>query len=328
MIREPFGTLADGTTVHRWEWERAGTRVRVLTYGGIVQSLEVPDREGQLADIVLGLGTLAEYERHNAPYFGAIVGRYANRIAGGHFTLDGHGHTLARNHEGNSLHGGARGFDKRVWAAAEVPYGVTLRRTSPHGEEGFPGTVDVRVTYTLTESGALRIDYRATTDAPTVLSLTNHSYFNLAGAGTNSLRGHTLSLHADQLVPTAADGIPTGGPVPVDGSHLDLRTPREVATGHDHCFVLANGPTTTPRDAAELRHAPSGRILTVATTEPGLQLFTADGLNTLPHGPSAGVALETQHFPDSPNHPHFPTTTLRPGEHYTSTTVCTPSTST
>ncbi|MEU6554966.1 aldose epimerase family protein [Streptomyces sp. NPDC046915] len=317
-MSELFGTLSDGTEVHRWTLERAGTRVRVLTYGGIVQSVEVPDRAGRTADVVLGFEGLDGYLRHPEPYLGALVGRYANRIAGARFTLDGHTHALAPNNGPNCLHGGERGFDKRVWEAEPVGHGVRLTRVSPHGEEGFPGRLEISATYTLDASGALRIAYEAVTDAPTVVNLTNHSYFSLGG--DTAPGGHELRLAASRFTPVDADLIPTGESADVTGSRFDFRTARAVGSGYDHNFVLDKGVTDTPEEVAELHDPVSGRLLTIATTEPGLQLYTADHLGD-PFTAGAGIALETQHFPDSPHQPGFPSTELRPDEVYRSETV-------
>ncbi|WP_369197225.1 aldose epimerase family protein [Streptomyces djakartensis] len=318
-MNELFGTLPDTTEVHRWTLERADVRVRVLTYGGIVQSVEVPDRDGRAGDVVLGFGDLDGYLAHPEPCLGALVGRYANRIAGGRFVLDGRTYALEPNNGPNSLHGGARGFDKRVWdAEADGRHGVRLSRVSPHGEEGFPGRLDVSATYTLDGSGALRIAYEAVTDAPTVVNLTNHSYFNLAGSGHAG--GHELRLAASRYTPVDAELIPAGSPAEVTGTRFDFRAGRRTGTGYDHNFVLDKGVTDAPVEAAELYDPVSGRVLTVATTEPGLQLYTGDHLAG-PFAPGDGVALETQHFPDSPNRPEFPSTVLRPGEVFRSETV-------
>ncbi|MFE9448012.1 aldose epimerase family protein [Streptomyces sp. NPDC006739] len=317
-MSELFGTLSDGTEVHRWTLERAGTRVEILTYGGIVRSVEVPDRDGRTANVVLGFAGLDGYLAHPGPYLGALVGRYANRIAGARFPLDGVTYALAPNNAPNSLHGGERGFDKRVWDAEPVGHGVRLSRVSPHGEEGFPGRLEVSATYTLDGSGALRIAYEAVTDAPTVVNLTNHSYFDLGGSG-NAV-GQELRLAASRFTPVDADLIPTGVLEDVSGTRFDFRTARETGAGYDHNFVLDKGVTDAPEEVAELHDPASGRVLTVATTEPGLQLYTADHL-TGPFSPGDGIALETQHFPDSPNHPHFPSTELRPGGVFRSETV-------
>ncbi|MFD8233069.1 aldose epimerase family protein [Streptomyces sp. NPDC059696] len=317
-MNELFGTLSDGTPVHRWTLARAGVRVRVLTYGGIVQCVQVPDREGRAGDVVLGFPDLDGYLAHPEPYLGALVGRYANRIAGARFTLDGRTYALEPNNGPNSLHGGRRGFDQRVWEAEPVENGVRLTRISPHGEEGFPGRLEVSATYTLDESGALRIGYEAVTDAPTVVNLTNHSYFNLAGSGDAG--GHELRLAASRYTPVDAELIPAGGPEEVAGTRFDFREARKTRSGYDHNFVLDKGVTDTAVEVAELHDPASGRVLTVSTTEPGLQLYTADHLGE-PFAPGDGVALETQHFPDSPNRPDFPTTVLRPGEVFRSETV-------
>ncbi|MFC8081812.1 aldose epimerase family protein [Streptomyces sp. NPDC057340] len=317
-MSELFGTLSDGTPVHRWTLERAGVRVRVLSYGGIVQSAEVPDRDGNTADVVLGFADLDGYVTHPEPYFGALVGRYANRIAGGRFPLDGRTYALAPNEGPNVLHGGARGFDKRVWEMAAVADGVRLSRVSPHGEEGFPGRLEMSATYTLDGSGALRIVYEAVTDAPTVLNPTNHSYFNLSGSGHAG--GHELRLAASRITPVDAGLIPAGAPQDVSDTRFDFRRARKVGSGYDHNFVLDKGVTDTAEEVAELYDPASGRVLTVATTEPGLQLYTADHLGE-PFAPGDGIALETQHFPDSPNRPDFPSTVLRPGEVFRSETV-------
>ncbi|WP_328482152.1 galactose mutarotase [Streptomyces sp. NBC_00377] len=319
-MSEHFGTLSDGTAVHRWTLERAGTRVRVLSYGGIVQCVEVPDREGHTANVVLGFAGLEGYVTHPEPYLGALVGRYANRIAQARFPLDGLTYALAPNDAPNSLHGGERGFDKRVWDVEPVEHGLRLSRVSPHGEEGFPGRLEATATYTLDAAGALRLVYEAVTDAPTVVNLTNHSYFNLGGPGSGSAGGHELRLAASRYTPVDADRVPTGELAPVADSRFDFRAARKVGSGHDQNFVLDKGLTDNPVEVAELHDQASGRVLTVATTEPGLQLYTADHLGE-PFEPGEGVALETQHFPDSPNRPDFPSTVLRPGGRYRSETV-------
>ncbi|MEV5430926.1 aldose epimerase family protein [Streptomyces sp. NPDC052701] len=317
-MSELFGTLSDGTPVHRWTLERAGVRVRILSYGGIVQSVEVPDRDGRTADVVLGFADLDGYVAHPGPYLGALIGRYANRIAGGRFALDGRVYALARNDGPNSLHGGERGFDKRVWDVAPVGHGVRLTRVSPHGEEGFPGRLRVAVTYTLDGAGALRIGYEAQTDAPTVVNLTNHTYWNLAGS--RGAGGHELRVAASRYTPVDAHLIPAGPPRDVSGTRFDFRRARGAASGYDHNFVLDKGVTKAPEEVAELHDPVSGRVLTVATTEPGLQVYTGDQLGE-PFAPGDGIALETQHFPDSPNRPEFPSTVLRPGEVFRSQTV-------
>jgi aldose 1-epimerase len=346
VTAEPFGKLADGTPVERWTLTAGGTRVRVLTYGGIVQSVEVPDRAGRYANVALGLATVDEYVAHGNLYFGALIGRYANRIAGASFALDGRSYPLPANDGPNCLHGGARGFDKRVWAAAEAPAApgaaaLLLSRTSPDGEEGFPGTLQVRATYTVTAGGALRFDYEATTDAPTVVSLTNHTYVNLDGEGSGSVEAHHLRIAAGRYTVNAPTSAPTGEIADVAGTPFDFRTARPVGAelrsghpqlligrGYDQNFVLDKGVTAAPEPVAEVRSPASGRMLRVLTTEPGLQLYTANfvfpsftGLSGRAYRPGDGLALETQHFADSPNHPRFPSTVLRPDEHYRSATV-------
>jgi aldose 1-epimerase len=345
---EEIGSLPGGAVVHRWTLGNdRGTTVGVLTYGGIIQTLEVPDRDGVPANVVLGLGSLDHYATGNSPYLGALIGRFANRIAGGAFTLDGRAYRLPVNNPPNSLHGGTQGFDKRVWTASEAggggAAGVELAYTSPDGEMGYPGTVEVRARYTLTADDELRIDYQATSDAPTVLNLTNHSYFNLAGEATGSIEGHRLWLPASRYTPTDATNIPTGELVPVAGTPFDFTSPRAVGEriaaddeqlryglGYDHNYVLDRPPGAegTLVAAARVEDPGSGRVLEVATTEPGIQLYsgnqldgTVTGAGGVAYGPRAGLCLETQHFPDSPNQPGFPSTVLRPGEVYRSATV-------
>ncbi|MFE7166061.1 aldose epimerase family protein [Streptomyces sp. NPDC057616] len=320
-MNELFGTLSDGTPVHRWTLERAGIRVRILSYGGIVQSLEVPDRDGRAANVVLGFADLDGYLTHPEPYLGALIGRYANRIAGGRFPLDGAVYALAQNNGPNSLHGGDGGFDKRVWDVTPLEdgtHGLRLSRVSPHGEEGFPGRLEVSATYTLEEDGALALAYEAVTDAPTVVNLTNHSYFNLGGSGNAG--GHELRLAASRFTPVDENLIPSGGLADVAGTRFDFRQARKTGGGYDHNFALDGGGTETPREVAELHDPASGRVVTVETTEPGLQLYTADHLGE-PFAPGDGIALETQHYPDSPNRPDFPSTVLRPGEVFRSRTT-------
>jgi aldose 1-epimerase len=343
---EEVGVLADGTMVHRWTLAGDRMTVRVLTYGGIVQSIEVPDRDGRQANVALGFAGLDAYVAGNRPYFGAVIGRYANRIAGGRFTLDGRTHRLPVNDPPNSLHGGTEGFDRRVWAATAAggddAAGVELAYTSPDGEMGYPGTLAVRVRYTLGPGDELRIDYRATTDAPTVVNLTNHSYFNLAGEAAGSIAGHLLQLHADYFTPTDATSIPTGEVAPVAGTPFDFTSPHAIGEridaddeqlrfglGYDHNLVLRDPPAGGAlAPAARVQDPASGRVLEVATSEPGVQLYSGNHLDgTLvgpggaAYGPRAGFALETQQFPDSPNRPGFPSTVLQPGQRYRSATV-------
>lgn len=323
--------------------------VAILTYGGAIQSIRVPDRDGVMGNVVLGFEALEDYPA-KSPYFGAIVGRYANRIAKGTFQLGGKTYHLPINNEENSLHGGETGFDKRLWTARKGSSNdgesLTLGYTSPDGEEGYPGTLEVTVTYTLTESNALRVDYAATTDALTILNLSNHSYFNLAGEGSGSIFDHELQLNASTFTPVNAALVPTGEIAPVAGTPFDFTTAKPIgrdirdgssdqiliAQGYDHNFVLDrpegdNGPLVR---AARVVDPATGRVLEISTTEPGVQFYTANFLDASLAGSSGRVyrqgdafCLETQHFPDSPNHPEFPSTELAPGEEFRSTTVYT-----
>jgi len=346
VTRAPFGRLPDGRPVDVFTLTNGrGLEVRAISYGAIIVSLHAPDRSGRLDDVVLGHDDLAGY-LGASPYFGAVVGRYANRIARGHLFLDGRIHELAINDPPNHLHGGVRGFDKVVWDAEEnaAPSGagVTLRYASPAGEEGYPGMLRAAVTYTLTDGDELRIDYAARTDATTVVNLSQHSYFNLAGAGQGDVLGHELTVDAEHYLPIDETSIPTGAVAPVAGTPFDFREPAAIgsriaqadeqlarAAGYDHNFVLRRrGPGLV--SAARLVEPASGRRLDVRTTEPGLQLYTGNRLDGRIRGksgrvypPRAGLSLETQHFPDSPHHPEFPSTVLQPGQEYLSTTVFT-----
>ncbi|WP_329133958.1 aldose epimerase family protein [Streptomyces sp. NBC_00670] len=343
-VKELFGTLADGTKVYRWSLENGATRMKVLSYGGIVQSLEIPDRHGRHANVSLGFDDLGDYVA-SSPYFGATIGRYGNRIAKGRFTLDGTTYQLSVNDGENTLHGGAKGFDKRVWdvepftRGADV--GLRLHYTSADGEEGFPGTLKVQVTYTLNRHGDWRIDYAATTDKATVVNLTNHTYYNLAGEGSGDIYDHELTLAASRYTPTDAGLIPTGELARVSGTPFDFRRakaigrdlraghPQQVtAKGYDHNWVLDKGVTEEPEHVATLRDPSSGRTLRIATDQPGVQFYSGNFLDGTLVGTSGrtyrqgdALALETQHFPDSPNQPSFPSTVLRPGQTYRTTTV-------
>ena len=334
-----FGHMADGQAVTRHVLSRRDLRVSIIDFGAIVTAIEVPDRTGRTANVVLGLDTLVGYETVS-PSFGAVVGRYANRIGGGRFSLDGHSYRLPVNEGPNTLHGGPRNFGKQLWRVAHVDgTSLTLARRSPDGEEGFPGTLDVQVRYSLPGDGVLRLDYAATTDRPTVLNLTNHSYFNLAGEGAGSVLGHVVQLAADAYTPTDATQIPTGEIRPVDGSPFDFRTPHRlearirdgdrqlaIAKGYDHTFVL-RGPVGTLRPAATCIDPDGGRRLDVSTTQAALQLYTGNTLDGTLIGPSGriyrsgdGVCFETQGFPDAPNRPNFPSAVLRPGETFAAST--------
>jgi aldose 1-epimerase len=341
--REKFGTLPDGRVIDVITLRnRAGITLRVITWGGIIVSLSAPDRTGELDDIVLGFDTLDGY-LGDSPYFGAIIGRCGNRIANGRFVLDGVEYHLARNNGPNHLHGGIRGFDKVVWDAQtferDDAAGVVLAYTSIDGEEGYPGQLDATVTYTLNDRDELVVAYWAMTDAPTVVNLTQHSYFNLGHPGSDVL-AHELTIDAAAIVPVDATLIPTGEIMPVKGTPFDFRVATtigarinadhpqlKVAGGYDHTFVLG-AQTREPRRAAFVRAPSSGRTLEVETTEPGVQLYTGNFLDgsirgeggvVYPH--RGGFCLETQHFPDAPNQPSFPSIVLRPGERYESRTI-------
>ncbi|MFC1435910.1 aldose epimerase family protein [Streptacidiphilus sp. N1-3] len=342
-VRDDYGTLPDGSPVHRWTLtDGTGLTASVLTLGAILQALHVPDSSGRTANIALGHRDLTGY-LGRAPYFGATIGRYSNRIAAGRFRLDDRVHLvpLSDQPRPNSLHGGEQGFDTRLWTARPLAGGVELSLTSPDGDQGFPGTLRASVRYTLA-AGQLRIDYRADTEAPTVVNLTNHSYFNLAGEGADSVLDHELTLAAAAYLPVDPQLRPLGGgPAPVAGTPFDFTSARplgerigaedeqlRIAGGYDHCWALDGGRTSNPRRVAVLRHPASGRTLKLSTTEPGIQVYTGNtldgsftGPSGRPYGRYSGVALETQHFPDSPNRPDYPSTVLRPGEEYRSATV-------
>jgi aldose 1-epimerase len=358
VTKSGFGTLPNGTAIDRYTLTNANRMsVSIITYGAIIQSLYVPDRNGDLANVTTGFADLAgylspEYIEAN-PYFGAIVGRYANRIANGTFTIDGTTYTLDINNPPNSLHGGFDGFHTQVWDAQPVEkngaVGVKMSRLSVAGEggttpgtTGYPGNVRVEVTFTLDNANNLKMKYRATTDAPTVINVTNHSYWNLAGEGSGSIEGHLLKLNADHYTPVDPTLIPTGAIDPVAGTPMDFRSfhaigerIREnfpqlvIGRGYDHNWVLNRAPgDTSLAKAARLVDPSSGRELKITTTEPGIQFYSGNFLNGSLYGTSGrayrqgdALALETQHFPDSPNHPNFPSTVLRPGDTYRSTTV-------
>ena len=346
VSREPFGEF-EGRVVERFTLaNRHGLRVEVIPYGGIVRAVWVPGRDGQTANVALGFADLAGYVEGNEPFFGCIAGRYANRIAGGRFSIDGEDFHLATNDGANHLHGGGRGFDKQLWDAEEVRdgerAGVRLSRTSPHGEEGYPGSLTAAISYGLDDENRLRIDYRAETDRATIVNLTNHSYWNLAGEGSGSIEGHVLRLAASRYTPVDASLTPTGELAPVAETPFDFTTPTAIGAriredhpqllhgkGYDHNFVFDRAPgDASLLELISLRDPSSGRTLTIATTEPGVQVYSGNYLDGSIVGASGrayrqgdGIALETQHFPDSPNNPGFPSTVLRPGEVYASTTV-------
>ncbi len=344
LQKQTFGKTADGTLVDLYILTNDnGVETKITNYGGIVVSLIVPDRTGKREDVVLGFDTLAGYLQEH-PYFGCIVGRYANRIANGKFTLAGVEYTLAQNNNQNHLHGGLKGFDKAVWSTETVEGddegGVKLTYLSRDGEEGYPGNLSVTVIYNLTNDNELKIEYAATTDKTTVLNLTNHSYFNLAGPTSEDILGHEIMINADRFTPADETLIPTGELRSVESTPLDFRQSMTIgarieqddeqlrsAGGYDHNWVLNKGdePLTL---AARVYEPTSGRVLVVYTTEPGMQFYTGNFLDGSITGKGgqvykkrSGFCLETQHFPDSPNQPDFPSTVLKPGETYTQTTI-------
>ena len=344
LPKKPFGKTAAGEEVDLYTLRHAGgMEAEIITYGGIVVSLKTADRAGTLADVVLGFDSLDGYLKPH-PYFGALIGRYGNRIAKGSFTLNEVKYTLARNNGENHLHGGIRGFDKVVWKArdASTPEAQRLELSylSKDGEEGYPGNLSVTVTYTLTNSNELRIDYEATTDKDTVVNLTNHSYFNLAGQGEGNIHDHVLMINAGKFTPVDAGLIPTGELRAVDGTPFDFRKPAAIGArindkdpqliagkGYDHNFVLS-GPAGTMALAARVTEPKSGRVMEVLTTEPGVQFYTGNFLDGALSGKGGkvyqqryGFCLETQHFPDSPNRPGFPSVVLKPGGRYQTATV-------
>jgi aldose 1-epimerase len=349
VSRAPFGTLPDGTAVELFTLTNAGGMdVRVTNYGGIITVIRTADRNGKFDDVTLGYDSLDGYLK-STPYFGAIVGRYANRIGKARFRLDGRTYKLAANDGPNTLHGGLKGFDKAVWKAEpfekEGVVGIVFSHTSPDGDEGFPGTLSIQVTYTLSDQNELAFDFHATTDKPTVLNLTQHAYFNLAGEGSGDVLGHELTINADRYTPVDATLIPTGELANVAATPLDFRTSTAIGAridadhqqirlgkGYDHNYVL-NRQGDELVLAARVEEPKSGRVLEVRTTEPGMQFYSANWLDGTITGKSGrpyqrrhAFCLETQHFPDSPNKSAFPTTTLRPGEEFRSKTVYTFST--
>ena len=331
-----FGVTLSGETVDRYVLTSPTTRLAILTYGGIVQALEVPDRTGAQSNVVLGFSTLDGYLSAPSAYLGAIVGRYANRIARGQFELAGQRHQLTRNEGRNHLHGGAHGFDKRIWKARtrrrDDEVALILGRTSADGEEGYPGALDVEVTYALGFDNVIRLEYRAVTTRATVVSLTNHALFNLSGDGVGTVLGHDIELNAERYTPTDSELIPTGALAAVEHTPFDFRRLTKIgsridaedeqlilAGGYDHNFVLAGDGYDEPRLAAILVDNDSGRTLEIRTTEPGLQVYTGNRLNGRLVGTRGrayerfgGVALETQRFPDSPNKQDFPSAVLTP----------------
>lgn len=346
--KEIAGKTPDGEPVEIYTLTSAsGLTAKVMTWGATLLEMQAPDRAGKLADVTLALDKLENYfKRH--PYLGCTTGRYCNRIAKGKFTLDGKTYTLATNNGPNHLHGGVKAFDQRNWKAEIVGQAVRFSYTSPDGEEGYPGTLQAEVTYALAadeatgpKGAALRIEYRATTDKPTVINLTNHTYWNLKGGGEGDILDHELTINAEHVTAADATDIPTGKLAPVADGPLDFRTPKIIAKdfakmtgtpgGYDINFVLKRDAKAAPADlalAARVRDPASGRTMEIWTTEPGLQFYsgnyldgTSNGKNGKPYLKNAGFCLETQHYPDSPNQPSFPSTVLRPGEVYRSTTI-------
>ena len=339
VSKQAAGT-ADGQPVDLYTLQDGKITVKILTYGGIVQSIEAPDRNGKTANIVLGFDGLDGYvQTGNKPYMGAIIGRYANRIAGGTFQLNGKTYHVPKNDGDNALHGGLNGFNKKVWTSTETENGVELKYVSKDGEEGFPGNLTTTVRYTL-KGNELRIDYTATTDADTVLNLTNHSYFNLKGQGNGDILGHTMKINAHRYTPVDKNLIPTGELAPVAGTPFDFLEPTAIgaridadneqlklARGYDQNWVL-EGDGKKVIVAAEAYEPTTGRVLEVLTDQPGIQFYTGNFLDGSVTGTDGKVykkryafCLETQHYPDSPNHPKFPTTELKPGQTFRSTTV-------
>jgi aldose 1-epimerase len=344
ITAKSFGTTTAGQKVTQYILSNSkGASVSIINYGGIVTSLKVPDRNGKFADVVLGFKTLADYEK-KSPYFGALIGRYGNRISKGEFTLDGNTYHLAKNDHGQSLHGGLKGFDKVVWNATpvETKQGPSLKLTyvSKDGEEGYPGILSVTATYILTNKNELKLVYRATTDKATVVNLTHHSYFNLAGQGSGDILGHVVTIHADKYTPVDDVLIPTGKLAPVKGTPFDFRKPTAIGArineqneqlkngrGYDQNWVADKLPGHLGM-IARVEEPKSGRVMEVISTEPGVQFYSGNFLDGTLIGKGGkvykfrnGFCFEPQHFPDSPNHRNFPSTVLRPGETYKNTII-------
>jgi len=345
ITKSTFGKTTDGQQADLYVLSnKKGMQVAITNFGATIVSVKVPDRNGKVADVVLGYDDVKDHESGKA-YFGATVGRYANRIAHGEFTLNGATYTLAKNDGENHLHGGVRGFSKKMWTAKDVSTGnrpaLKFTYVSEDGEEGYPGKLEASVTFTLTDKSELIIQYAAATDKATVINLTNHSYFNLAGQDSGDILSHHLTLYADKFTPVDATLIPTGELRNVKGTPFDFTRAEAIGTrinqsdqqrkfgkGYDHNWVLKKNKVGGLSPAAELYDAQSGRVVDVQTTEPGVQFYSGNFLDGTARGKAGkaynyrtGLCLETQHFPDSPNHPHFPTTTLKPGERFRSTTI-------
>ena len=337
--KEPFGKTPEGEQVELYTLaNKNGLRVKIMTYGATITSVETPGRDGRTENIILALDSLDNYIKGH-PYLGSTVGRFANRIAKGKFSIEGKEYTLATNNDANHLHGGEKGFDKAVWKAEEIKgdnfVGLKFTHISPDGDEGYPGKLTAVVTYSLTNDNELRMEYEAETDKPTVLNLTNHTYWNLAGGGNGDVLEHSLTLNADRYLPVDKGLIPTGEMKPVEGTPMDFTKPMaigsrigQVGSGYDHCYVLNKSEgSAEPTLVAKITEPTSGRVMEIFTTQPGVQLYTGNFLDgKLSGGGKAfkkhyAFCLETQHYPDSPNRPEFPTTLLRPGEKYHHTTI-------
>ncbi len=336
ITTESFGQTSDGQTVDAFVFENAaGVKVKVINYGATIVSLDAPDHDGKLTDLVCGFDDMAGYESEANPYFGSVCGRYANRIAGGKFSLDGVEYLLAVNNGPNSLHGGLVGFDKKVWDAEIVGDAVKMALTSPDGEEGYPGTLKVELVYSLNDEGELRLDYSATTDKKTVLNLTNHSYFNLAGADSGSVHDQVIRINADRYTVVDDNATPSGELRAVAGTEMDLTIPTPIGErigevqgrGYDHNYCLNKTTEGELSLAAVVTDPKSGRSMECWTTEPGVQFYAANyvdnvvGKGGAVYNMQESFCLETQHYPDSPNHPDFPSTELAPGETYTQTCI-------
>ncbi len=333
ITKEPFGQTNNGQDVTAFILDNGEMKIKVINYGAAIVSIEAPDSDGNIDDLVCGFDSMEGYQSEANPYFGCVCGRFANRIAGGTFSLDGTDYTLAVNNGPNSLHGGTAGFDKKVWDAEIAGEAVKMTLVSPDGEEGYPGTLSVALTYSLTDANELRLEYTASTDKKTVLNLTNHSYFNLAGKGP--VHDHYISINADRYTVVDDNATPSGELRPVAGTEMDLLESKPIGEnidavqglGYDHNYCINQAKEGELTLAAFVCDPESGRTLECWTTEPGIQFYTANFVNNVKgkngayYGKQEAFCLETQHYPDSPNHPDFPSAELAPGETYTQTTI-------